>query len=86
QAALSTPPADGTSNLTSGSAGLNWQAALAVQPQWQQATGSIDNSGNNVDIDAEMARLAQNQIRYNALVQDVRIRLDRWKNAIDGGG
>ncbi|MCL6593683.1 MAG: flagellar basal body rod protein FlgB [Alicyclobacillus sp.] len=86
QAALSTPPADETAGSANGLTGLNWQAALAVQPHWQQASGSIDNSGNNVDIDAEMAQLAQNQIRYNALVQDVRMRLDRWKNAIDGGG
>ncbi|GMA49044.1 flagellar basal body rod protein FlgB [Alicyclobacillus contaminans] len=65
----------------------NWQAALNVQPQVVTDTSTtVDNNGNNVDVDAEMARLAENQIQYNALVQDMQMRLDRLKNAIDGGG
>lgn len=45
----------------------------------------IGNNGNNVDIDSEMANLAQNQIRYNALVQDVQNRISRLRTAINGG-
>ncbi|MCL6515643.1 flagellar basal body rod protein FlgB [Alicyclobacillus sp.] len=59
--------------------------ALQVTPSVvRDGTSVMDNNGNNVDIDAEMAKLAQNQIRYNALVEDVRMRLDRWKTAIEG--
>lgn len=62
-----------------------WTAALQVSPQVVTDRASVvDNNGNNVDIDAEMAKLAQNQIRYNTLVEDVRMRLDRLKTAIEG--
>lgn len=63
----------------------DWTAALRVSPQVVTDRVSVeDNNGNNVDIDAEMAKLAQNQIRYNTLVEDVRMRLDRLKTAIEG--
>ncbi|MCL6548678.1 MAG: flagellar basal body protein, partial [Alicyclobacillus sp.] len=61
-------------------------AAAAVQPQVvQPAATQIDNNGNNVDIDAEMASLAANQIRYDALVQTVQMDLARMRTAINGG-
>ena len=68
------------------SGSLNWSSALQVQPVVVQdnSTG-IDSSGNNVDVDAEMARLAENQIRYNALTQDLTSRFNRLKTAINGG-
>jgi flagellar basal-body rod protein FlgB len=66
--------------------GWNWSAALAVQPVvTTDSQTAVDNNGNNVDIDAEMAKLAENQVRYNALVQDVKSRFDRLRNAIEGG-
>jgi flagellar basal-body rod protein FlgB len=46
---------------------------------------AVGNDGNNVDVDSEMANLAENQIRYNTLVQDVQERLARMKTAITGG-
>jgi flagellar basal-body rod protein FlgB len=65
---------------------INWQAALNVQPQVVQDDSTfVDNNGNNVDVDAEMSRLAENQIEYNVLVQDMQMRLARLKNAINGG-
>lgn len=67
-------------------ANLNMSQALQVQPQVvQDTTTTVDNNGNNVDVDAEMSKLAENQIHYNALVQDMSSRFARLKNAIDGG-
>lgn len=49
---------------------------------------SVDSSttmrvdGNNVDIDREMANLAENNIRYNALVQIAAKRMSTLKNLI----
>lgn len=48
-------------------------------------TSIIDNNGNNVDLTAEMSDLAQNQIRYNTLIQDVSDRISRMRTAIQGG-
>lgn len=68
-------------------ASLNMSQALQVQPQVVTDTSTtVDNNGNNVDVDAEMSKLAENQIHYNALVQDLQSRFSRLKNAIDGGG
>jgi flagellar basal-body rod protein FlgB len=64
----------------------NWQSMLQVKPRIIRDTSTIvSNNGNNVDVDAEMAKLAENQIRYNALVQDVSMRVTRMKTAINGG-
>ncbi|WP_026962103.1 flagellar basal body rod protein FlgB [Alicyclobacillus herbarius] len=58
----------------------------AVQPQVVTDTAAqIQNNGNDVDIDAEMSELAANQIRYNALLQDVNSRITRFREAIQGG-
>lgn len=65
---------------------LNIPAALQVQPEVvQDSSTSYDNNGNNVDVDAEMAKLAENQIKYNALIQDMQTRFNRLKAAINGG-
>ncbi|MBX6352291.1 MAG: flagellar basal body rod protein FlgB [Thermoflavifilum sp.] len=60
--------------------------AAAVQPQIISSPPGVemDNSGNSVDIDAEMADLATNQVRYNALAEDVQLRLARLRTAITG--
>ncbi len=64
----------------------NWQAISEVQPKIVTSNNTmIENNGNNVDIDAEMADLATNQIRFNALVQDVQARISRLRTAINGG-
>jgi flagellar basal-body rod protein FlgB len=83
-------PQNVSSNASTGQyplpTGWNWSAALTVQPVVTTDEQTVvDNNGNNVDIDAEMARLAENQVRYNALVQDVKSRLDRFRSAIEGG-
>ncbi|WAH35410.1 flagellar basal body rod protein FlgB [Alicyclobacillus dauci] len=47
-------------------------------------TSKVDNNGNNVDLTSEMTNLAENQVRYNVLVQDVTDRLQRLRTAIQG--
>ncbi|MCF8564748.1 flagellar basal body rod protein FlgB [Alicyclobacillus tolerans] len=63
----------------------NWSAMLQVQPQIVTQGGTyVSNNGNNVDVNAEMAALAENQIHYNGLVQDLTMRLQRFQTAING--
>lgn len=62
-----------------------WQALSSVQPKVVTDTSStVNNNGNNVDVNAEMASLAQNQLRYNGIVQDLQLRLQRMLTAITG--
>jgi flagellar basal-body rod protein FlgB len=42
-------------------------------------------NGNNVDIDREMARLAENTIHYQALLQSISVKSSMLKNAIYEG-
>lgn len=46
---------------------------------------SMRIDGNNVDIDHEMAQLAENNVRYNALVQMASKKLDTLKYVISDG-
>ena len=79
-----------TSGGTAGSSGAAWNSATwaqlsQVQPQvTTDTTTAISNNGNNVDVNAEMAKLAENQLRYNGLVQDLQLRLHRMQTAING--
>lgn len=86
--ALGSSPTVGLGQQTmpvAGGSAVNWQAALAVTPQIVQDTQtSVDHNGNNVDLDAEMSNMAENQIKYNALVQDISARMSRLRTAIDG--
>jgi len=51
-----------------------------------QSTGTtLRNDGNNVDVEAEMAMLAQNSIYYQALVQEINSRLGVLRLAITEG-
>lgn len=71
--------------ISSGNA-INWSNGLGVHPVVvQDGTRAIDNNGNNVDVDAEMAALAENQIKYQTLVADLQARIAREKTAITGG-
>ena len=45
---------------------------------------SIHNSANNVDIDREMALLAKNQLRYNALIQQLNHEISMFRIGIEG--
>lgn len=41
--------------------------------------------GNNVDIDNEMANLAANYLKYNALISQVNNRMSTTRTVITGG-
>jgi flagellar basal-body rod protein FlgB len=56
--------------------------APMVQPI---VTGVMRQDGNNVDIDAEMAKLAANQLWYQALVRSVSDEFDRLRTVITEG-
>ncbi|MCH8156361.1 MAG: flagellar basal body rod protein FlgB [Nitrospinae bacterium] len=44
-------------------------ALKALQPQPFELTDPAKSNGNNVDIDKEMVKLAENQILYTAIIQ-----------------
>ena len=46
-------------------------------------TTAMNNNGNNVDIDYEMALMAKNQLRYNTMIQLVNYELKHLRTAID---
>jgi flagellar basal-body rod protein FlgB len=55
----------------------------AVQPKAVSVrNGTLRNDGNNVDIDREMARLAETQLSFQAAVQLVNAKLQKYKLAI----
>ncbi len=86
--AISTPTATLGERYIPISTGNSQDLQTMAQVQSASVTDTqtiIQNNGNNVDIDAEMARLAENQIRYNTLIQDVQTRLSRLRTAINGG-
>lgn len=51
----------------------------------QDATASMKNDGNNVDIDAEMANQAQNTLMYEALINKANGMISAKKYVITGG-
>jgi flagellar basal-body rod protein FlgB len=62
-----------------GSRGLN------VEPQIQVDQSTVMNNNlNNVDIDAEMALMAKNQLRYNTLIQQVTHEIKLNRTAVEG--
>lgn len=60
--------------------------ALPVEPRVQLAeTGVMRQDGNSVDIEAENAKLAANQLWYQALVRSVQDEFTRLRTAINEG-
>ena len=51
----------------------------------QEDFTSMRRDGNNVDIDVEMAELAKNSIKYNALIAQMSKEFSKIKLAISGG-
>ncbi len=58
-----------------------------IQPTLTQDNSDVSMriDGNNVDIDSEMAYLAKNTIKYNALVQMINSNFSKIKNVIREG-
>ncbi|MDB5083748.1 MAG: flagellar basal-body rod protein FlgB [Bacilli bacterium] len=64
-------------------------AADFAQLQPQVVTDNstvVTNNGNNVNIDSEMSQVAENQLRYNTLVQGLSIKFAELNTAVNGGG
>jgi flagellar basal-body rod protein FlgB len=58
---------------------------LNVEPQIQADQSTVMNNNlNNVDIDAEMALMAKNQLRYNTLIQQVTHEIKLNRTAMEG--
>ena len=61
------------------------QGGSIVTPQFvTDSTTVMNNNVNNVDIDREMALLAKNQLRYNALVQQLNHEFSMIRTAVEG--
>ena len=57
-----------------------------VRPDiYVRPTEAIGEDGNTVDVDAEMARLAQNQIQYRTAVEMINRKVGILRYAISGG-
>ncbi len=58
---------------------------MAISPMViQENSTSMRRDGNNVDIDVEMAELARNTIKYNALIAQMSKEFGKIKLAING--
>lgn len=53
---------------------------------FMRPTESVGQDGNTVDVDEEMARLAENQIMYRATVETLNRKIGILKYAINNGG
>lgn len=59
--------------------------SISVNPEIvQEDSTSMRRDGNNVDIDVEMAELAKNTIKYNALIAQMSKEFSKIKLAING--
>ncbi|HYE84029.1 MAG TPA: flagellar basal body rod protein FlgB [Clostridia bacterium] len=60
-------------------------ARMAATPEViQESFTSMRRDGNNVDIDVEMAELAKNTIKYNALIAQMSKEFSKIKMVING--
>ena len=59
-------------------------AAIKPQQYTDHSTKSYRLDGNNVDVDTEMSYLAENQLRYNALISQVNYNFERIKTVLNG--
>ncbi len=57
-------------------------AIKALEPQPFEETQASKSNGNNVDMDKEMVKMAENQIRFNAIIQLMMKRGSSIKSAI----
>ncbi|MDI9259058.1 flagellar basal body rod protein FlgB [Alicyclobacillus sendaiensis] len=61
------------------------RALPSVTPQvYTDTSTTVNSNGNNVDVTEEMVLMAENQVRYDTLVQDISDRLARLRTAITG--
>jgi flagellar basal-body rod protein FlgB len=48
-------------------------------------TTSMNNSGNNVDMDREQALSAENQLRYNSYIEQLNSQITMMRTVVQGG-
>lgn len=61
-------------------------AATPVEPRIRPQLGTVmRQDGNNVDLEAEMAKLAANQLWYQSLVRSLQDEFTRLRTAINEG-
>lgn len=62
------------------------EAQQVIEPQLNARTNTImQHNGNNVDMDLEMADMAKNQIRYEALVDRLNGQFQKMRTVITEG-
>lgn len=62
------------------------KASGEIEPDvYVQPTESVGEDGNTVDVDSEMARMAQNQILYRSAVEMINRKVGIIRYAINGG-
>ncbi len=65
--------------------GIDYNTLVGLRPRIvTDHTTSMRRDGNNVNIDVEMARLAQNNVKYNAITSQLNAQIKRLKAAIRG--
>ncbi len=65
--------------------GGDYSALIGLKPRvYTDNSTSFRLDGNNVNIDVEMAQLAQNNVKYNAITGQVNAQIKRLKAAIRG--
>ncbi|WP_206830804.1 flagellar basal body rod protein FlgB [Alicyclobacillus fructus] len=68
-----------------GQPSLDTSALPDVTPVvYTDTSTTVNSNGNNVDVTEEMVLMAENQVRYDTLVQDLSDRLNRLRTAIMG--
>ncbi|EKP93683.1 flagellar basal body rod protein FlgB [Thermaerobacter subterraneus] len=62
-----------------------WAPADPAVAVYRETGSSLRNDGNNVDLDAEMARMAENGVHYQALVRQLSDRIALLRTVIAEG-
>lgn len=65
---------------------LNFSSAGGGASVIRRETGTaVNNNGNNVDMDREMADVAKTQVKYQALVEQMNSQFSRFNTVLRGG-
>ncbi|MCM2674744.1 flagellar basal body rod protein FlgB [Alkalicoccobacillus plakortidis] len=64
---------------------VDFQGTQSSSSKLDGLKGRYHHNGNGVDIDKEMANLAENQIQYNALIERLNGRFSSLQSVIRGG-
>ena len=65
---------------------INSSGQGGIEPDLLYSQASGGNDSNNVNLDAEMAKLSENNLMYDAMAQILKIKFDGLKELIREGG